>query len=70
MGFPELEGQYDGPALFLSGGKSDYVRPEHREVIKPLFPNARFMTLKGAGHWLHAEEPRAFVEVVMGWLGT
>ncbi len=70
MGFPALDGQFDGPTLFLTGGESDYVKPQHREVIKPLFPKARFMALKGAGHWLHAEEPRAFVEVVMGWLGT
>ncbi|MFX0547050.1 alpha/beta fold hydrolase [Roseovarius sp. S1116L3] len=68
MSFPEVSGKYDGPALFLSGETSDYVQSEHREVIKPLFPNARFMTLKGAGHWLHAEEPRAFVDVVGGWL--
>ncbi len=68
MSFPEVDGHYDGPSLFLSGETSDYVLPEHREVIKPMFPNARFMTLKGAGHWLHAEEPRAFVDVVGGWL--
>ncbi|WP_138936498.1 alpha/beta fold hydrolase [Roseovarius arcticus] len=68
IGFPKVRGQYDGPTLFLSGEKSDYVLPEHREVIKPLFPKARFMALKGAGHWLHAQEPRAFVDVVGGWL--
>jgi esterase len=68
MSFPDVSGKYDGPALFLSGETSDYVRPEHREVIKPMFPNARLMTLKGAGHWLHAEEPRAFVDIVGGWL--
>ncbi|MFD0858886.1 alpha/beta fold hydrolase [Roseovarius aquimarinus] len=68
MSFPEVSGEFAGPALFLSGETSDYVRAEHREVIKPLFPSARFMTLKGAGHWLHAEEPRAFVDVVGGWL--
>lgn len=68
MGFPDLAGSYDGLTLFLSGAKSDYVRAEHRAVIDPLFPQARFMALKGAGHWLHAEEPKAFVEVVGGWL--
>ena len=69
MGFPEVAGHYDAPTLFLSGEQSDYVLPKHREVIKPLFPKARFMALKGAGHWLHAEEPRAFVDVVGGWSG-
>ncbi|MCQ0093848.1 alpha/beta fold hydrolase [Roseovarius sp. M141] len=68
MGFPDLHGSFERPALFLTGEASDYVQPEHREVIKSLFPKARFTALKGAGHWLHAEEPRAFVDVVRGWL--
>lgn len=59
-GFPEVSGQYDAPTLFLSGGASDYVLPEHRDKIKALFPAARFAKIPGAGHWLHAEEPRAF----------
>ena len=37
MGFPEIEAQFGGPTLFLSGADSDYVRPEHRERIKLLF---------------------------------
>ncbi|MEM9434797.1 MAG: alpha/beta fold hydrolase [Pseudomonadota bacterium] len=60
IGFPEIEGQYDGPTLFLSGGASDYVLPEHRARIKTLFPKARFAKIPGAGHWLHAEKPREF----------
>ena len=51
---------FEGPTLFLSGGASDYVRPEHRPTIKALFPSARFAKLPGAGHWLHAEKPREF----------
>ncbi len=58
VGFPEVHGQFDGPTLFLSGESSDYVRPEHRERIRSLFPGARFAKLKGAGHWLHADRPR------------
>ncbi len=60
MGFPEIEGRYEGPTLFLSGGQSDYVLPEYRARIRALFPRARFARLPGAGHWLHAEEPRDF----------
>jgi esterase len=63
-GWPETQGQFPGPTLFLTGGKSHYVRPEHREVIKALFPKARFAKLPEAGHWLHAEAPRAFEETV------
>src|SRR5690606_21487413 len=69
MGFPELHTSFDGPTLFISGANSDYLQPEHREIIRPLFPSARFMALKGAGHWLHADAPKVFAEVVKGWLG-
>jgi pimeloyl-ACP methyl ester carboxylesterase len=60
LGWPEVDGAFDGPVLMLSGAASDYVRPEHRPAIKALFPAARFAKLPGAGHWLHAEKPREF----------
>ena len=66
-GWPEPDGQYTGPVLFLSGAKSDYVRPEHRSGIKALFPNAKFAKLPGAGHWLHAEAPRPFEASARMW---
>lgn len=68
VGFPEIEGQFDGPVLFLSGGESDYVAPEHRDRIRELFPQARFAKLPGAGHWLHAEKPRDFESAVRTFL--
>jgi pimeloyl-ACP methyl ester carboxylesterase len=58
VGWPEVTGQFDGPALFLSGATSSYVRREDRDRIKALFPNASFARIPGAGHWLHAEKPR------------
>lgn len=67
-GYPELDGVYDGPALFLRGGASDYAGPDHRERIRALFPNAVVETLEGAGHWLHAEQPRAFVDAANRFL--
>ena len=60
IGFPEVQGTFERPTLFLSGAESDYVLPEHRTVIKGLFPTARFAKLNGAGHWLHAQKPREF----------
>lgn len=69
-GWPSLpEGcHFDGPTLFLSGAQSDYVRAEHRPLIKALFPNARMAKIPGAGHWLHAERPRAFEQAVRVFL--
>ncbi len=69
LGFPEdVAGRFEGPALFLSGGESDYVRPEHRDRIKALFPAARFARIPGAGHWLHAEKPREFEAAIRAFL--
>jgi pimeloyl-ACP methyl ester carboxylesterase len=68
LSFPDVDGQFDGRTLFLSGGTSDYVLPEHRTLIKSLFPNASFAKIPGAGHWLHAEKPREFEAAIRVWL--
>jgi pimeloyl-ACP methyl ester carboxylesterase len=68
IGFPEVEGAFGGPTLFLSGGDSDYVRPEHRDRIRALFPAARLASIPGTGHWLHAEKPRDFEAAVRAFL--
>ena len=68
IGFPELEGAFDGPALFLTGATSDYVRDEHRDRIRDLFPKAVFAKIPGAGHWLHADKPREFEAAVAAFL--
>ena len=60
LGFPEIDAKFSGYTLFFRGEKSEYIRPEHREIINSLFTKARFATLKDAGHWLHAEKPREF----------
>ena len=68
MGFPEVTGVFGGPVLFLTGARSDYVLPGHRDRIRALFPHARFTKIPDAGHWLHAEKPREFVAAVAVFL--
>ena len=48
--------------LFIRGSNSNYVLPEHCELITRLFPNSRIRTMEGAGHWLHAEKPGELAE--------
>ncbi len=69
-GFPEhlLERRYDGPTHFITGAESDYVRPEHRELILRLFPKTTLSVIGGAGHWLHAEKPDSFLRAVQRFL--
>jgi esterase len=68
MGFPEPASRFEGSTLFLSGAASDYVTPQHRPIIKAMFPAARFAKIPGAGHWLHAEKPREFEAAVRAFL--
>lgn len=68
VGWPGTPGVFAGPTLFLTGALSHYVRAEHRDAIKAQFPKARFAKLPNAGHWLHAESPRAFEETVQVFL--
>jgi esterase len=70
VGWPGTQGRFNGPALFLTGADSSYVDPSHRDVIKSLFPKARFAKIPDAGHWLHAEKPREFEETVRVFLET
>lgn len=67
--FPLLPGErYEGPALFVAGARSDYIRPEHHAVIRALFPRAEFATVSGAGHWLHADNLEGLLAVVEPFL--
>jgi len=63
-GWPEVTGRFPRPALFLTGALSDYVRPEHRDSIRALFPAARFARFAKSGHWLHVDQPDAFIATV------
>ena len=67
-GWETPQGIYPGPALFVSGARSDYVLPEHRPAIRALCPAARFVSVKNAGHWLHADNPAGFLSVVEAFL--
>lgn len=64
----EAEAPYEGPALFLRGGRSSYVLPQDEPDIKALFPQARIETVEGAGHWVHAEAPDVVIEKLRAFL--
>lgn len=59
---------FDGETLFISGGKSDYIKEEDHEMIRSYFPNAEIETVAGAGHWVHAEKPDELSALVTNFL--
>jgi len=70
-GYPDdLDGlSYDGPTLFLAGADSHYLEIGHLPRIRALFPAAEIDAIAGAGHWVHAEQPQAFLARVQAFLG-
>ena len=67
-GWIDLPGTHQGPSLFVTGANSDYVRPEHRPIIRTQFPTARFVAIKNAGHWVHADNRAGFLSVLEAFL--
>jgi pimeloyl-ACP methyl ester carboxylesterase len=67
-GWPDVDGRYDGQTLVLAGERSDYVTDAARPKIARHFPNARIERVP-AGHWVHAEAPRATLAALRGFLG-
>ena len=60
---------YDKPALFVRGSRSNYIQDSEIPHIKTLFPQAEFVTIEGAGHWVHADKPGELLGVLREFLG-
>jgi len=61
------EGTFNKKVLFIRGTKSDYILDEDRGSIKKIFPNAVLVNMD-TGHWVQAEKPAEFVQVVLNFL--
>ena len=67
-GWPTLDASWDGPTWWVVGGRSDYVKESDMPAMRKLFPRVVSVTLKRAGHWVHADEPQAFTEILRTFL--
>eukprot|EP00590_Aulacoseira_subarctica_P003283 CAMPEP_0172426448 /NCGR_PEP_ID=MMETSP1064-20121228/37456_1 /TAXON_ID=202472 /ORGANISM="Aulacoseira subarctica , Strain CCAP 1002/5" /LENGTH=329 /DNA_ID=CAMNT_0013170049 /DNA_START=106 /DNA_END=1092 /DNA_ORIENTATION=- len=54
---PNTSMQYHGDTFIISGGASRFIRLGHMEIISRFFPNHMLTTVRGVGHWVHAEAP-------------
>ncbi|GAA1792502.1 alpha/beta fold hydrolase [Nocardioides hankookensis] len=59
---------YEGSTLWVNGQDSGYVREEFVAAMDHWFPRNRRVTIKGAGHWVHSEQPAVFTEVLRRFL--
>jgi pimeloyl-ACP methyl ester carboxylesterase len=56
------------PVLFVKGANSNYILPEDYSAIRRIYPDAEILEIPNAGHWLHAEQPKVFMEVLVNFL--
>lgn len=59
---------YLGDTLFVKGENSDYINFDELEAYQEYFPNGNIVEVAGAGHWVHAEQPQAFLELAQEFL--
>ena len=62
------QNQFEKPALFLRGGKSDYIGAADEWEIRRLFPAAEIQAIAAANHWVHADAPEEFLQLVWNFL--
>jgi len=67
-GLPDTNITIDVPTLFLKGELSDYITEKDHPLIKKIFPRSEVITVHNAGHWLHARQPKVFIEKTMEFL--
>lgn len=63
-----VEEPFEGEALFIRGGRSDYIADEDLPLLRSYFPKSNLATINNAGHWVHAEQPDALFETVSTFL--
>lgn len=54
--------------MILRGERSNYITDADAEDLKQRFPHSVLVTIKDAGHWIHAEKPKEFFESVLQFL--
>jgi esterase len=59
---------FNAPCLFLKGENSDYIDQKHLPIIQSLFPQSSLHTVENVGHWLHAEKPELFNQLVLEFI--
>ena len=66
-GWPLAHGEFEGPTLFIKGGRADYITDDDEPIIKAYFQNSEIVSLD-SGHWVHAEKADDFYHTVINFL--
>ena len=64
-----ISGMYSGPCIFILGANSKYLKEDDKSMVQEHFPNVDYVSIPNAGHWVHADNPAAFLEALNLFLG-
>ena len=59
-----ISGMYSGPCIFILGANSKYLKEDDKSMVQEHFPNVDYVSIPNAGHWVHADNPAAFLEAL------
>ena len=67
IAFPntDITPPFYGNTLFISGEKSNYIPQNSTQA---LFPRAKYQIVADAEHWVHVQQPDAFIKAVTDFL--
>ncbi|MBA4054262.1 MAG: alpha/beta hydrolase [Marivirga sp.] len=65
----QFKGTFEKPTLFIRGARSKYVPDSDWSRITSVFPNAKLETMD-TGHWVQAERPQEFADIITRWLNA
>ncbi|MCH2021340.1 MAG: alpha/beta fold hydrolase [Saprospiraceae bacterium] len=60
----ELSEPFLGTTLFIKGSKSPYIDDNEFERYKKHFPSSSLVTIKDAGHWVHADQANQLLTIL------
>ncbi|OWA51365.1 putative Protein ABHD11 [Hypsibius exemplaris] len=59
---------YDKPVAILMGGSSDYIKADDDGLLYRNFPKAKIQRVPDAGHWVHLDQPKVFLEAAVKFI--
>lgn len=60
----------DVRTLFIKGTLSNYIQTNKEEFLGNYFTNSSIVKIDGAGHWVHAEKPKEFIDAILDFLNN
>ena len=64
MDFPKTEQTFSGNIFFIKGELSNYINQDNFDACDKYFPNHKLIEVPNAGHWVHADNPIAFMQAL------